>query len=339
MRLRSVFLAGCVSLALPGLVVFGLSAGRAWVAWEQAQAAARGAQAVAKVMHASTQLMVTRGVLLDAMRAEAPDLPSLTPAIAATDAALAQAGTALVVAGFPSGRVEQASEGLLLARRRALDAIKRHVMSRSPVEAINRLIEGLDEESLRAERRITLASPQVGLVVGLARTAHELRATGGQRSAILSSWLGSQSIPSSDREQLLVLTGRLAGAWNRLQQGVGAAGATRSVGNALAFTEVRFFEQEEPWFRELVKAAADGIDPPMGFEQFRHWSAAALDNLLPVRDALMTEAVAQGRVAVATARRDLLVAAGAVSLLLGLVAVVMGALLRDPMMAQGQPDQ
>jgi diguanylate cyclase (GGDEF)-like protein len=313
-------------LALPGLVAFGFSATAAWRAWRDAQAAARGAEAVSEIMHASTRLMQERGALLEALGSGAP--APLARAAADSDEALTLARQALLKAGLSIDAVEQTQDSMVTARRRSFNDIERHVMLRSSVERINRLVETLDEEALRVERGITLASPSVGVAADLARAAHGLRGIAGQRNAILSMWLGGMDLEPDERDALLVLTGRLAGAWAQLQQGVRASNPNYVVTEATAFTGSRFFGQEEPWFRELVKTAAAGDERPMAYEPFRRWSQSVLTGLLPVREALMTQAIARGEVAVNTAQRQLILACGAVAASLGLIVTAMFALLR-----------
>ena len=328
MRLRSVFLASSITLALPGLVAFGLSATRAWTTWQEARAAENGAQAATEMMQASTQLMLLRGFLLEAMRAGTPDYPAAARVAAESEAALSRTQLALQTAGLPSDAVEQAGEKLALAQRRASAAIARHAVLRSPLEALDRATEGLDEETRHLERRIMLASPRVGMVVQLARTAQEMRETAGRRGYLLASWLAGQALTPEERDEILVLTGRLAGTWDRLQQGTRVSPPTRKITDAMSFTREHFFGQEEPWYRELAKAVATGGERPMDFEQYRIWSARALAGLLRSREAFLAEAQAQGQSAVSSARRDLLAAAGAILVSLSLVAALMLGLLR-----------
>lgn len=335
-KLRSVFLAGCITLALPGLIGSGFHAVQAWTAWQAAQAAARGAHAAGEVMRAATLVMNERGELRDAAVAAAPKSSVFVQAAAASDSALIQTEDALREAGLPTATVEQARATSSAIRRRAEIAVQKRSALRAPVEQYTRLIDGLEEEVSRVERRITLASPSVGIVVGLARTANEMRGVAGRRSILLNLWLGGQDLEPSQKDELLSLNGRLVGAWDTLQRGVRASSLAPTLVKVVAATDDGFFGQREPWYRELIKAAVAGAERPLNVAQYHNWSAAALAGLLPLRDALIAEAAAQGEAAIGSARHGLLASAGIALVALGLVVAALFALLRslvDPVRA------
>ncbi|MBV8915876.1 MAG: hypothetical protein JOZ05_22910, partial [Acetobacteraceae bacterium] len=223
--MRSLFLAGCLVLALPGLAACGFYAAQAWTAWRAAQAAALGAQAAGAVMRAAPLVMVERGRLQEAAFGADRDAgEAWVRAAAASDAALDRAGRALRAAGLSTAAVERVREGRTAIQSRAeLVASKRSAL-RSAIEQYNRIVEGLEEEVSGIERGVTLANQSVGLAVGLARNAAELRSIAGRRGVLLNAWLGGQDLQPSQRDELLALNGRLAGAWERLQRGVRGSG-------------------------------------------------------------------------------------------------------------------
>ena len=330
MRLRSVFLAGCVGLALPGFAACGFSAVQAWAAWRAAGAAALGTRAAGQVLRAIPPLMGERGRVQEAsLTADPQAVAALRPAEAASDLALQQARSAVEVAGLPIAAIERARDGLVAARERAASAIsgKRSAL-RTPVEQYNRLAEGLEEEVSRIERTVTLANPSVGLAVGLAHNAAELRSIAGRRGVLLNIWLGGSDLQPLQKDELLALNGRLAGAWERLQRGVRSSGLGSALSKTVAATEAEFFLEQEPWYRELVKAAASGAERPMDFRRFRPWHVSALERLLPLREALLSEAAAQAAAATDAARIGLFAAAGGAMLSLFVVALSVLALLR-----------
>jgi hypothetical protein len=57
----------------------------------------------------------------------------------------------------------------------------------------------------------------------------------------------------------------------------------------------------------LINAAVAGDDRPLSHAKYRDWSVVALDHLLPVRDALVPEEMAQSQAAIGRAGRALLV--------------------------------
>jgi len=328
MKLRSMFLAGCIILALPGLAASGFQAIQAWTAWLAAHAAARGTHAAGEVMRAATLVMVERGRLRDAAVAAAATSEMFVQAVAASDSALIQTERSLREAGLPTSTVEQARETIASIRSRAEIAVQRRSALRAPVEQYNRLIEGLEEEVSRVERRITLASPSVGVVVGLARTANEMRGIASRRGILLNLWLGGQDLVPTQKDELLSLNGRLAGAWDTLQRGIRASSLAPALVNVVAATDDGFFGQEEPWYRELIKAAVAGAERPQTVAQYHHWSEAALRGLLPLRDTLIAEAAAQGEAAIGSARNGLRASVGIALVALGLVVAALFALLR-----------
>jgi hypothetical protein len=219
---------------------------QAWTAWWTAQAAAYETEATGAMMRAATVLMAERGYLHAAFSRTA-DPEALARVATTSDAVLAETERALNRAGLSTTPLDQAHDSLTDARRRAIDAAQRNLSIRAPTERLNRVVEGLQEETLRAERRIMFASPPVGMMVELARTANELRGIAGRRGMVLSTWFGSrQDLAPAQRDELLMLTGRLAGAWNRLQRGIRASSPSPLVTQAMAFTEELFFGQEEP---------------------------------------------------------------------------------------------
>jgi hypothetical protein len=117
LRLRSVFLAGCITLAAPGLLMSGFTAVQAWTAWSSAQVAASGAQAAGEVMRTATLLMVERGRLQNAAFAADPKLATLTQASADSNLALARAEQALQSAGLPFFAIDRCSAAIWMIGR------------------------------------------------------------------------------------------------------------------------------------------------------------------------------------------------------------------------------
>ncbi|MGH1570499.1 putative bifunctional diguanylate cyclase/phosphodiesterase [Methylobacterium sp. P31] len=327
-RLRSIFLAGSLTLAAPGLVLSTFTAEQAWHAWAEANVAAAGAGAAGAVMRVATLLMVERGKLLDAAVADNPKLGAMVRAASDSDSALEQAQQATRAAGLSGAAVEQARTDLALARDRAARAITNHSALRAPTEQFNRLIEDLEDEASRIERTTTLANPSVGIAVGLARSVNELRGIAGRRGVLLSGWFSGQPLRPYQKDELLLLTGRLAGAWDRLQRGIRAASMPPNLAESVRQTDASFFGHREPWLRDLVTAAVTDAERPLSHAQFRAWHVTVLDALLPLRDALVSEAAARGEKATASARRGLRDALLFALLSLGLVVGAMLGLLR-----------
>lgn len=328
LNMRSALLAGCITLILPGLAASGHDVVQAWTAWRSAQTVTRETKAVAEAMRASAALMLERGELQAQGLTATPDFDILARGAAATDLALAQTRSALMEAGSRTALLDQVREILSATRVRAMEVVRNRASFRAPSEQFARLIEYLDKEMSRAERAVTLASPSTGVLVGLARSSNDLRAIAGRRGQLLNLWSGGQDLTPAQKDELLILTGRLAGAWDRVQRGIAASSPTPGLVEAARIADRRFFVQEEPWYRELSKYAVAGMEAPLSHAQYRRWTKTALGLLPPLREALISEASTQGEGAVSAALHRMLVSLGLALLSICLVLAAVMVLLR-----------
>lgn len=326
--MRSAFLAGCITLILPGLAASGLDIVQAWAAWRSAQVVTRETRAVTEAMRASVALMLERGELQAQVLAAAPDFEILSRGAAATDIALAETRSAFMEAGLATASLDQVSEILSATRVKAMEVVGNRASFRALSEQFGRLIESLDKEMSQAERAITLASPSTGVLIGLARSSNDLRAIAGRRGQLLNLWFGGQDLTPAQKDELLILTGRLAGAWDRVQRGIAAASPTPGLVEAAKVADKRFFVQEEPWYRELSKYAVAGAERPLIHAQYRRWTKTALGLLPPLREALIKEATVQGEGAASAALHRMLVSLGLALLSVCLVMAAVMVLLR-----------
>ena len=324
MGLRPFFLGGCILLSLPGLAAAGWSAFQAWTAWQAAETASRATLAAVDIMHASTALMVERGRVLDAVVAGEPDSEVLGRASAESDAVLLHAETALESAGLATVSVRQALISLPNIRSKVAASVRKPGGVRGLLEQYNRLVENIEREILEAEKRITLANPLVGVVIGSARTANEVRGIAGRRGIVLSVWFSGQALATAQRDELMMSSGRLSDALARLQLGVRTSGLASEVVERVAALSEAFLMDKEPFYRELVRAAVSGATPPLAYTQFRAWTVAALESLLPLRESMLSEAMTKSIAAINEARNAMFAAAGTalVSLVLAVTAVV-----------------
>ena len=329
MRLRSVFLAGCIVLAAPGLIAAGYEAQGAAEAARAADLAARKTEVVAGIMQVATQLMVERGRWQDAFTLNDVHLDKFVQAEAASDAALDHAEQVARRAGLPIDFLEQTRASLTTVRARAGSAIVRRSSFRKPVEQYTRIIDGLDTAVAQLKRDVTLLDPQIGVILGLAETASAVRGIAGRRGVILNAWFAGQELAPGEQEELTLLTGKLSGAWEILQRGVTAAALPAKPSSVVLAAGDAFISTKEPWYRELVAAAVTGAVRPLQYQTFRSWHVTALGGLLPMRETLTAEAVAASQSAIADARSRLAIFLGIVVVSLGLVVGAVMALLRE----------
>lgn len=328
LRLRSVFLAGCVVLALPGLIACGVYASQAWNAWKGAQTAFHGTKAASAIMRAATSVMAERDRWQQAMLVRNDDADiMLGKAVAATDAAFSFAQRSLELGGLTGALIVRSHDDLMAIRNRARAGTRSAL--RTAFEQFNRLVESVEDLASQIERKVTLADPSVGIAVGLARNAAEMRGIAARRGAFLNIWLGGQELQQTQKDELLAQNGRLAGAWDRLQRGMHGSGLQSSLLTAISYTEEEFFVEKEPWYRELVSSASAGAERPMSFVKFSTWHEAALERLLPMRDALLNAAAMQARQVIRSAQHQMIASGSVVFVSLLLVAASVLVMLRS----------
>ena len=307
-------------LAAPGLATAGLYAFQAWAALQAAETAAHAALAAGDNMRASTALMVERGRVLDAVVSADTDSEALGLAIAESTHILMQAQVTLENAGLSTVCVQQARSNLPEIRSRIAVAIKKRGSSaRGLLEQYNRLVECIEEDIIRAEQRITLANPLIGIVIGSARAANEVRGLAGRRSILLSGWFGGEALTKAQKDELVGLTGRFSDGMTRLQLGIRTSGLASEVVDRVADLSSGFLAEREPYYGELVRAAIADESPPLSYLQYRAWAIVALQSLLPLREALLSEATARSSAAIEVARRAMFAAGGTALVSLGLV--------------------
>ena len=224
--------------------------------------------------------------------------------------------------------VNLAREDLEQVRLRAELAMREQASMLPLAEQYSRIADDLEQEVTRVERSVTFADASAGILVGLARTANEVRSVAGRRGMLLNAWFGGQELSGPQRDELLMLTGRIAEAMDRLQGGLRTSGLAPGLIQKIAAMEGDFLSEREPRYRALVQAAAAGAERPMGEAEYRAWHVAALASLLPAREALLDEAAEQGAEAVGAARRSLLACAVVSLSSLGLVVAMVLGLLR-----------
>lgn len=294
------------------------------MAWRAAETASRATLAAGDIMHASTALMVERGRVLDAVVAGEPDSEVLGRAFAESDDVLLQAETALQGAGLPTVSVRQARSNLPDIRNKIAVVIRKQGNVRGLLEQYNRLVENIEQDIIEAEQRITLANPLVGIVIGSARTANEVRGVVGRRGIVLNVWFSGQALATAQSDELMMLSGRLSDTLARLQLSVRTSGLASEMVERITALSNAFLTDKEPFYRELVRAAISGATPPLAYTQYRVWAVAALESLLPLREVMLSEARTTSSAAINAARNTMFVAAGAalVSLALAVTAVV-----------------
>jgi diguanylate cyclase (GGDEF)-like protein len=150
----------------------------------------------------------------------------------------------------------------------------------------------IDEALLQAERAVTEREPRVGLIIKNPRVANEMREAAGQRSTILSRYVGTGIRLDDDaRDKVSELTGAVHLAWDRLRQVSRQPGKAPRLDDAIAYIEATFMEEGEPVYAQMAKASRQDSKAPMDFPAWRSWTVKMLTSILTARDAPIAQAL------------------------------------------------
>jgi diguanylate cyclase (GGDEF)-like protein len=150
----------------------------------------------------------------------------------------------------------------------------------------------IDEALLRAEGAVTDRAPRIGLIIKNPRVANEMREAAGQRSTILSGFVGTGiRLDETARDKVSELTGAVHLAWDRLRRLSRQPGNAPKLDDAIAYIESTFMGEGEPIYAQMAAAAREGSRPPMDFLAWRAWTVKMLTNILTARDAPIAQAL------------------------------------------------
>jgi diguanylate cyclase (GGDEF)-like protein len=150
----------------------------------------------------------------------------------------------------------------------------------------------IDEALLKAERAVTELEPRVGLILKNPRVANEMREAAGQRSTILSRFVGTGIRLDDDaRDKVSELTGAVHLAWDRLRRVSRQPGKAPKLDDAIAHIEATFMQEGEPVYAQMAKASRQDSKAPMDFVAWRTWTVKMLTSILTARDAPIAQAL------------------------------------------------
>jgi diguanylate cyclase (GGDEF)-like protein len=150
----------------------------------------------------------------------------------------------------------------------------------------------IDEALLKAEREVTDREPRVGLIIKNPRVANEMREAAGQRSTILSRFVGTGiRFDDTARDKVSELTGAVHISWDRLRRLSRQPGNAPKLDDAIAHIESTFMREGEPIYAQMAEAARQGSSPPMDLLTWRTWTVKMLTNILTARDAPIAQAL------------------------------------------------
>jgi methyl-accepting chemotaxis protein len=330
MKLRTIFFIGFAAVSLPATGWSTWVAKQAWMARADAVAATHIAEAMGNVMRVATGVAVETGQLLEAALAPAPNSDMLRRSAEVTDRALADAEGSLTRAGLPLASVREAARAMREARGSVAEAVKLPPDRRDSTLPADLLAKRVAlAATLRSlvgsvETRAMRADPGVGSVAQLGSLTMEMREYAGTRSVVLTPWIDGRAYAPEEVGAAAMLSGRVAQSWDRVKRAIDQVGESARLRDARDAAQRRFFDQAEPVYAAFVGAALSRSAWPMAYADFRRWTVSVLAELVPLREAIMAEAVARGQAAAAAARHRLLAAAGLAG---GTLALAVGAFL------------
>jgi diguanylate cyclase (GGDEF)-like protein len=150
----------------------------------------------------------------------------------------------------------------------------------------------IDEAILKAERAVTEREPRIGLIIKNPRLANEMREAAGQRSTILSRYVGTGvRLDEETGDKVTELTDAVHVAWDHLQRLSRQPGNTPKLEKAIEHINAKFMLEGEPIYAEMARAARQGVKPIMDLREWRAWTVKMLTTILEARDAPIAQAI------------------------------------------------
>ena len=307
MRIRSFFLVSLSAAAAVGL----LSAVVTVVSeWRQASAAAQAQQlalAIRAGLGATEHLALERGFYLADVLAdgaiEADERAKIDKLKAETDTAFAEmidrlnaSGIAEAIAKVPELRQILARLSELRAEGDRAMAVPLVARDRNTVDTLFPRLLKLPGETDRVldpvENALSQLDSESARFIGLARLGWEMRDLSSRRSALYNTALGTRKpIGAAGMEKMAEAIGRIDQTWIRIQAAVARTGARPRLVSALDAVRAGYLEAAGQLYKSMDEHARTdgvyGIDP----REFRMKNSAAMQKILAVRDAAITEAI------------------------------------------------
>jgi methyl-accepting chemotaxis protein len=307
MRIRAFFLLSLCAAAAVGLLAALLTVGNEWRHAGAAAQAQQLALAVRAGLSVSEHLALERGYYLGDVLAEPPidaeERARIDKIKAETDAAFADIIDRLDRSGISEAPTKVADLRQLAARLADLRAEGDRAMAlalaardRNTVDTlflrllklpgemngildpVENALSGLDSESAR--------------FIGIARLGWEMRDLSSRRSAVYNTALGTHKpIGAAGMEKMAEAIGRIDQTWLRIQAAVARSGARPRLVAALDTVRKGYIEGAGELYKSIDEhGRSDGV---YGMEprEFRLKNSDAMQQILPVRDAAIAEAI------------------------------------------------
>ena len=320
MRIRTLFLAALMAVALPGVLGALWIAGQAFSALGRTDRAIVLTRALGADMNAAVATAAERGVLMP-MAAGHGAAPAGTRLIAGAARARAQARRAIAALGLPVRGLDrqEARIGRLIHRLHGLDGKPDGALTTAALVVPSRLIVDLAGLDTALQRHLLRADPDAAAETDLAGLVMSLRAVTGLRAGMLEhTWLVGGTPGPAVVTRLQELNGAVAQDWSLIRQTASALPPDPERTRALAAVARGFMGRAEPRFRHLVNLVRDHNLTAMAEPQLHAFSVRWLATLQAPRDAMLATAAHGAAARHAAALTRLWAAAIAVLLALGL---------------------
>ncbi|MBK1840086.1 HAMP domain-containing protein [Azospirillum sp. YIM B02556] len=350
MRIRGVFLSCVLAMATVAGTVSATFVAGEWGSYRRAVDAGALSEAMGAVLRLTEKLVLSRGVQNGILLAEAPANDEGRTKIAgvrsAIAEALADAQRTVDKAEYPDRRAAgdtlRAMDTALTALYAEVDAqIVRPKAGRDQIfvkgfgDRIVSLVKTLGGVSNGLEGAIAAADPTIARFAGVARLSWDMREAGGRRVAIFTTVIGAQRpLSTAEIELAAGLAGETRHAWARLQATAAEIGEASDLDKAMKGTETTFFGDTDSLIADLTAKGRSGSDYGISFQDAWSRLVGGVQTALAVRDAAIRQAMAQAETARGAAFLRLLLAVGALVMVILTVvgiAILIGRRIVDPL--------
>ncbi len=333
MKIRSFFLLCMAGVAVISLALAGVIAQVAWQRLQDKDAGLDAIEVFAVILKASEVLTLERAPsngLLNAEQGDAAATKRLADARAALDAVLKD----LAARSDRQGRDQVAAlERGIVASRQLTDreaARPKAQREAAALAAASRqqlaLAELLAPIVRRGLQTVARIDPELSSLAALASTAADARETGGRKaSTVAAPMLANRAFSPQEVIASDELEGRLQQLQTDLEQLVGRVEPDDGIIKAWANARTTYFENGARLVAQTLNAGRSGSAYPVPYPQYSSTVVPSLQSILAVRDEALRAAVAGAEARRASARNTLIIAIGAMVLVVLVVGgVVIG---------------
>jgi methyl-accepting chemotaxis protein len=327
MKIRSFFLLCMAGVAVISLALAAIIAQVAWQRLDEKTAGLAAIENFALILKASEALTLERAPSNGLLNAEQGD------AAATRRIADARAGLDAVLKELAKGTSRQGRDNIA-ALERAI-AASRQVIDREAAKprsqreaaalaassrqqlALSDLLTPIVLDGLQTVSRI---DPDLSTLAELASTAADGRETGGRRaSTVAAPLLAGRAFTTQEAIAADQLEGRMVQLYRDIEQQIGRVEPDAGINRAWATAKSTYFDKGAALVAQILDAGRTGANYPMPYVQYSSQVVPSLQSILGVRDEALRAAVAGANDKRQKALNTLLIAIGAMVLVIVVV--------------------